>query len=169
MTDREKVWCFDDKVVKLEEKRNSGIGATNLGLIMTNYFSFFLMLIPIRELVQALGMFWIVFQGVLLYLGGYFRMQWLLGLSADGKRVPWREFLKYVPVNWREYRRHRYRVLLLYTGKMFLCFLVLQGLSQLLSGALIKTGYRWQELVYVTGMCFFWILVPGVLQIWRKG
>ena len=168
MTDRERVRYFDERLVELEGKRNSGMGGIGMEVIMVNFFSVFLMLIPIRGLVQALGTYWVVFQGVLLYLGGYFRMQWLLTLTEGGKKISWKEFLKYVPVDWGEYRRHRYQVLLIYTGKMFLCFAVLQAISQVFSGAL-KTGYRWQGLAYVAVMCFCWILAPGVIRIWRRG
>lgn len=169
MTEREKIRRLDERMEETEAVRNSGYFGANPVMVMANVFAVFLMIIPIRELVQVLGSFWVLFQGVLLWLGGYYRMQWLLTLTVEGRQVSWREFFRYVPVDWKEYRRHRYQILLAYTGKMFLCFAILQAASQLLSGTLARTGYRWQGLAYAAVMCFCCILLPGMSRIRRQG
>ena len=132
-----------------------------------NTFAFVLMCVPFKEIFWELGVFWTAFHGLLLFLGGYWRMKWLLVLSENGKIVPWKEYLKYVPVDWKSYRCHRYQVLLSYTGKIFLCFVIIQMVFQILSKAFMGTELSFEGIAYAAAMCSGSILLPGVFFIWK--
>lgn len=166
MTEQQKVHCFDEKIMELEGERNYSIGGSNPLAICAEILSFFFMLIPINE-IQKSNYFLAVVPGLLLMSGSFLRMQWLLVLIKDGRQISWKKYLKYVPVDWREYRRHRYQLLMKYAGKMSLCMVLAQLLSQIFSGNLLETGYQWIGIIYVAAMCFVFILVPGVIRIWR--
>ncbi len=168
----ERIVKFDEKAVKFEEIRNSGVGGMSLGMIFVNSFAVILMIVPFGQMLfeetgRVTGGVWTLIQGCLLMIGVYLRMQWLLGLERGGKMISWKEYLKYVPVDWKEYRRHRIWVLLRYTGKMLFCYVILQGISQLCAIAVMGAEAHWGELVYAPLMCMGWILLPGLFFIWR--
>lgn len=167
MTEWQKIKLFDKRIVKYEEHRESGFAGLSLPCIFANAFAFVLMCVPFKEIFWELGVFWTAFHGLLLFLGGYWRMKWLLVLSENGKIVPWKEYLKYVPVDWKSYRCHRYQVLLSYTGKKFLCFVIIQMVFQILSKAFMGTELSFEGIAYAAAMCSGSILLPGVFFIWK--
>ncbi|RKI39661.1 hypothetical protein D7V86_15705 [bacterium D16-51] len=167
MTGWQKVQEFDKKITKYEESRTSGFAGISIGCILANIFSFALMWVPFKEIFQEIGAFWAGFQGILLFLGVYWRMQWLFGLYGNGKWVSWKEYLKYVPVDWREYRRHRYQVLFRYAGKIFFWFAVSQMAFQVLSCMFTGTAVYFGGILYAAGMCLGFVLLPGMVCIWK--
>ena len=157
---------FDKKIIKYEELRISGFAGISIGCILANVFSFVLMWIPLKEIFSEIAVFWAAFHGILLFLGVYWRMKWLLGLSGNGKRVSWKEYLKYVPVDWREYRRHRYQVLFRYASKIFFCFVISQMAFPKLSYMFIGTAVCFGGIMYAAGMCLGGVLLPGMADVW---
>lgn len=167
MTGWQKILAFDKRIVKYEECRESGFAGLSLKCMFSNVFSFFLMWVPFKEIFWEMGVFWVGFHGLLLFLGGYWRMQWLMVLPENGKWVSWKEYLKYVPVDWKAYRRHRYQVLFCYAGKMFLCFSISQMVIQVLASILMGTGFSFGGIAYAAAMCVGCILLPDILFIWK--
>lgn len=167
MTEWQKVRLFDKRIVKYEEHRESSFAGLSIKCIFANMFAFVLMCIPFKAIFQELEFFWAAFHGLLLFLGGYWRMQWLLVLSENGKMIPWKAYLKYVPVDWKLYRRRRYQVLLSYTGKIFLCFVMIQLVFQILSKVFMGTEVSFVGIAYAAAMCSGCILLPGVFFIWK--
>lgn len=167
MTEWQKVQEFDREIVRYEERRESGFGGLSIQCIFATVFSFVLMWIPFKEIFRELGAYWAVFHGILLFLGVYWRMRWLMGLPGARGLVSWKEYLKYVPVDWREYRRHRYQVLFRYTGKIFFCFAVSQVVFQVLSFVFAGTAVCFMGIAYAAGLCFGCVLLPGMVCIWK--
>lgn len=167
MTESQKVQEFDREIVRYEERRESGFGGLSMQCIFANIFSFVLMWIPFKEIFWELGAYWTAFHGMLLFLGVYWRMRWLMGLPGARGLVSWKEYLKYVPVDWREYRRHRYQVLFRYTGKMFFCFAVSQMVFQVLAYAFTGAEVCFEEIAYAAVMCLGFIFLPGIIFIWK--
>lgn len=162
----ERVADFDKKIIAYEEKRTFGIRGISLGAVIIHIPTVLLMLFPMGEISRDSAGIWLA-QGGVLFFCVYLRMQWLFGLTAEGKQASWKEYLKYVPVDWRAYRHHRIDILISYTGKMLLCYAGLQVCVQLFAMLLAGAGFHLEGIVFAVVMCVLWILVPGLLMVWR--
>lgn len=167
MTERERIIAFDKKVKEYENKRSQGVGNSNpLVIVLEILCSIFLLCFPVNNIGENEYML-IMIHIVMAGSAGMLHMSWLLAVAADGKVDTWKNYLKYVPVDWKEFRRYRYELLFKYTGQMFLCY----GGAQLFSTiwwAVTRHGeFNLWGVVYAAILCVVSILLPGIFRIRR--
>lgn len=166
MTEQERIQSFDKKVMEYQGKKNFGVGKGSPGFVVTEVLALLFMLIPM-ERMGGEDVILVLVQGLAMGISGYFYMNWMFALTMEGKTVSWKTYLKYIPVDWEAFRHQRYRVLLQYTGCMFLCFAVLQVFSQIVGMLLLHNSFHLGGVVYAAVMCVLFILLPGLLRIAR--
>lgn len=167
MTERERIISFDKKIKEYEKKRGYGVGSTNPGVVVLEVISTMLMLVVPMDAIYEYDYFLIMLHVVSAGAAGILNMSWLLAALVEGQAVSWKQYLKYVPVDWKEFRRYRYEILLKYTGKMFLCYGGAQLAATLWWVITLHQKFTLWGVVYAAGICIVCILLPGIFRVRR--
>lgn len=162
---RERIRKFDGRLIALESPLQVGGWHGEWLECFLALLVCLLMLLPLPE-VSGASFYLLGIHAVLLLSDTWIYIRWALAHTLEDQRqMSWKQYLRYVPMDWREYRRHRMELLLRHIGRLFLAAQLCQVLSQLAVGTLLRQGCQWQSFVYVTAVFFVCAVLPGIYQI----